>query len=131
VNCRTEAQHVADLAGAARLSASPATATMDAMTDSPAPRRSTVTVTDEGERFDARTEDGTVAGFAAYVREPGKVIFTHTEVDPAFEGQGVGSALAAGALDQVRASGERVVALCPFVRTYIQRHPEYQDLTQR
>lgn len=104
---------------------------MGAMTDSPASRATTVTVTDEGDRFEARTDDGVVAGFAAYVREPGKVIFTHTEVDPAFEGQGVGSALAVGALDQVRASGERVVPLCPFIRAYIERHPDYADLTRR
>ncbi|MFF8345492.1 GNAT family N-acetyltransferase [Cellulosimicrobium funkei] len=101
------------------------------MTDSPAPRTPTVTVTDEGDRFEARTDDGVVAGFAAYVREPGAVIFTHTEVDPAFEGRGVGSALAAGALDSVRGSGERVVALCPFIRAYVERHPEYEDLTRR
>lgn len=92
----------------------------------------TISVVDvrEADRFEARTADGTVAGFAAYQREPGAVIFTHTEVDDAFAGQGVGSALARGALDQVRADGERVVALCPFVRAYIQRHPEYQDLTR-
>ncbi|WP_043652940.1 GNAT family N-acetyltransferase [Cellulosimicrobium cellulans] len=101
------------------------------MTDSPAPRTPTVTVIDEGDRFEARTDDGVVAGFAAYVREPGAVIFTHTEVDPAFEGRGVGSALAAGALDSVRESGERVVALCPFIRAYVERHPEYKDLTRR
>ena len=120
-------------ARARRLSDGRAAATMGAMTDSPAPRTTTVTVTvtDEGDRFEARTDDGVVAGFAAYVREPGKVIFTHTEVDPAFEGQGIGSALAAGALDQVRESGERVVPLCPFVRAYIERHPDYEDLTRR
>jgi len=91
----------------------------------------TIEVVDAGDRFEARTPDGVVAGFAAYVREPDAVIFTHTEVAPAFEGQGVGSALAAGALDQVRASGERVVPLCPFIKAYIARHREYQDLVQR
>ena len=101
------------------------------MTDSPAPRTPTVTVTDEGDRFEARTDDGVVAGFAAYVREPRAVSFTPTEVDPAFEGRGVGSALAAGALDSVREAGERVVALCPFIRAYVERHPEYEDLTRR
>src|SRR5690606_30405131 len=81
----------------ALLSSRRAAATMGAMSDSSAPSASTVTVTDEGDRFEARTDDGTVAGFAAYERTPGTVIFTHTEVDPAFEGRGVGSALAAGA----------------------------------
>jgi len=91
----------------------------------------TIDVVDAGDRFEARTPDGVVAGFAEYVREPGRVIFTHTEVDPAFEGRGVGSALVVGALDQVRASGERVVPLCPFVKAYIARHPAYEDLTRR
>ncbi|WP_435738154.1 GNAT family N-acetyltransferase [Cellulosimicrobium sp. PMB13] len=91
----------------------------------------TIEVVDVGDRFEARTPDGVVAGFAEYVREPGRVVFTHTEVDPAFEGRGVGSALAAGALDQVRASGERVVPLCPFIKAYIARHPDDQELTTR
>jgi predicted GNAT family acetyltransferase len=73
-------------------------------------------------------DDGTLAGFAEY-RDQGDVrIFTHTEVFPAFEGRGVGTALARGALDDVRASGRRVVAQCPFIRAYIERHPEHADL---
>ena len=52
----------------------------------------------------------------------------HTEIDPAFEGKGLGSALAKGALDAERALGEPVVPLCPFIRAYIDRHPEYADL---
>ncbi|MBD5785865.1 N-acetyltransferase [Cellulosimicrobium terreum] len=90
----------------------------------------TVEVVDAGDRFEARTPDGGVAGFAAYVRQPGTVVFTHTEVDPAYEGQGVGSALVAGALDQVRAAGEVIVPLCPFVKAWVGRHPDYQDLVR-
>ena len=91
-----------------------------------------VTVVDvpDEERFEARTADG-VAGFSVYQREPGLVIFLHTEVDEAYEGQGVGSALARGALDQVRAAGDQVLPLCPFIRAYIRRHPEYEDLVRR
>jgi hypothetical protein len=55
-------------------------------------------------------------------------VFTHTVVLPAFEGRGVGSALARGALDDVRASGRTLVAQCPFIRGYIERQPEYADL---
>jgi predicted GNAT family acetyltransferase len=55
----------------------------------------------------------------------------HTEIDPAFEGKGLGSALAAGALDAERALGEPVVPLCPFIRSYIDRHPDYADLVDR
>lgn len=91
----------------------------------------TVEVVEVEDRFEARLPDGTVAGFAEYVRQDGAVVFTHTEVDPAFEGQGVGSTLVSGALDQVRASGQDVVALCPFVKAYVARHAEYQDLVRR
>jgi uncharacterized protein len=73
-------------------------------------------------------DDGTLAGFAAY-RDYGDVrVFIHTEVFPAFEGRGVGSALARAALDDVRASGRTLVARCPFIRDYIERKPEYADL---
>ena len=57
------------------------------------------------------------------------MVFVHTEVDDAFEGQGVGSLLVRQALDSVRGEGLRVVAQCPFVKAWIERHPEYADLT--
>lgn len=74
------------------------------------------------------TVDGELAGFAEYRDVDGARVFTHTEVFDAFEGQGVGSALASGALDAVRAAGTPVVAKCPFIAKYIERHDEYQDL---
>lgn len=72
--------------------------------------------------------DGKPAGFAEYRLRDNRVIFTHTEVDSAFEGHGLGSSLARGALDDVRGRGLRAVPLCPFIAAYIERHPEYQDL---
>ena len=78
-------------------------------------------------RFEARIE-GEVAGIAQYLRRPDRLIFTHTEVDAAFEGKGVGSALAKGALDAVRAGGLGVEPRCPFFASYIRRHREYADL---
>lgn len=89
-----------------------------------------VQVTDDREqlRFVA-TVDGERAGFAAYELADDLIMFTHTEVDEAFEGQGVGSALARGALDAVRAEGtHRVLPRCPFIRGWIEKHPDYQDL---
>ena len=75
------------------------------------------------------TADGTLAGFAEYREVDGVRVFTHTEVFDAFEGKGIGSTLARGALDAERAAGRRIVALCPFVDGYIRRHPdEYGDL---
>jgi predicted GNAT family acetyltransferase len=74
------------------------------------------------------TLDGELAGFAAYRDVDGARVFTHTEVFDAFEGKGVGSALVRGALEAVRDAGGRLVALCPFVSSYMERHPEYADL---
>ena len=94
---------------------------------------SDVTVRDNpGEgRFEAYV-DGRLAGFSAYELSDGVITFTHTEVDDAFEGQGVGSALVRQELDAVRADGHlRVRPRCPFVRAWIDRHPDYADLTRR
>jgi predicted GNAT family acetyltransferase len=74
------------------------------------------------------TVDGKVAGFAAYERDGSTVSFTHTEIDPSFEGRGLGSALARGALDATRAEARSVLPYCPFIRGYLERHPDYLDL---
>ena len=65
---------------------------------------------------------------AAYQLEGAAIVFTHTLVPPEIEGRGVGTKLVRGALDAVRDRGLRVVPQCPFVRAYIERHPEYRDL---
>ena len=80
------------------------------------------------QRYEAVTPDGEVAGVALYERHQQVLVFTHTEVGPEFEGQGVGSALAAGALDDVRTEGLQVQPRCSFIRAYIERHVEYEDL---
>lgn len=72
--------------------------------------------------------DGVVAGFAEYQRRDGALALTHTVVEDAFEGRGLGSALAAGALDAARKRGEQVLPVCPFIRSYIERHPAYLEL---
>ncbi|GAA0961269.1 GNAT family N-acetyltransferase [Actinocorallia libanotica] len=81
----------------------------------------------ERKRFEAHI-DGALAGFLEYIRNPGFVVYPHTEVDNAFEGRGVGGALARAALDDARARGIRVLATCPFVASWMRRHPEYTDL---
>ena len=78
-------------------------------------------------RFEIRV-DGSLAGFADYREEGGALAFTHTVVEDAYEGQGVGSALAREALDAVRARGRQVLPYCPFIRGWIAKHPEYVDL---
>jgi predicted GNAT family acetyltransferase len=88
-----------------------------------------VTVTDHPAELRYEIEvDGEVAGFLLYRREPGVLELVHTDVDPKWEGKGVGAALVQGALDDVRASGLKVRPFCPFVRAYLRRHPEYEDL---
>ena len=72
--------------------------------------------------------DGHLAGFARYVRRGGRMIFVHTEVDPAYGGRGLGTVLARGALDAARAEGVPIVPLCPFIAAFVERHPEYQDI---
>lgn len=74
------------------------------------------------------TVDGQVAGFADYQRGDGEIEFTHTVVDDAHEGQGLGSTLVKAALDDVRGAGVLVVPTCPFVKRYVERHRDYADL---
>ena len=88
----------------------------------------TVADNPEEDRYEVRDQDGSVLGFSAYRRDGDVVVFTHTEVDESLEGQGVGSRLVRGSLDDVRASGRSVRPLCPFVRAYVDWHPEYADL---
>ena len=74
--------------------------------------------------------DGRLAGFAQYrLKDAGLIVFTHTEIDDAFEGRGLGSTLIRAALDAARSRGLAVRPDCPFVRAYIARHPDdYLDL---
>jgi len=85
-------------------------------------------VVDADDHFEARAADGTVLGATYYDVVDGAVVFTHTEVPTQYEGHGVASALVQGALDQVRAEGAEVVALCPYVKAWILRHPDYKPL---
>ncbi|HEY3144276.1 MAG TPA: GNAT family N-acetyltransferase [Acidimicrobiales bacterium] len=74
------------------------------------------------------TVDGELAGFAEYRDESRTRIFTHTKVYSEFEGKGVGSLLARGALDEARSAGRSIVPLCPFIAHFVTENPEYGDL---
>ena len=77
-------------------------------------------------------EDGEVRGFIQYRREDdGVITLVHTDVDPKWEGHGVGSALVQGTLEDVRARGLKVRPFCPFVAAYLRRHPEFDDVVER
>jgi uncharacterized protein len=81
----------------------------------------------EARRYEA-IEDGEILGIAQYLPVAGRLIFTHTEVDSDLEGRGIGSQLAKGALEDVRRRGLRATLRCPFISSYVRRHPEYADM---
>lgn len=80
-----------------------------------------------GHRYEIRA-DGQMAGFCEYRPAPEHLTLLHTEIDPAFEGLGLGSQLARGALDDVRAHHLTINPQCEFIAGYIRRHAEYVDL---
>lgn len=90
-----------------------------------------IAIADNGaeRRYEIRV-GGELAGFTEYEPRPGGIAFVHTEVDDRFEGRGLGSRLIAFALDDVRRQGLAVTPICPFVKGYIERHPEYADLVR-
>jgi predicted GNAT family acetyltransferase len=83
----------------------------------------------EESQFEAHV-DGRVA-FVSYLRRGDTIFFTHTEVPKELEGRGLGSVLAKAVLDRARAEHWKVVARCPFIAKYVERHPEYQSLLRK
>ncbi|BBH71654.1 N-acetyltransferase [Actinoplanes sp. OR16] len=92
-----------------------------------------ITVTDapERERFEAHDEDGTLAGVVTYQLTGNIVVYTHTKVEPAFEGHGVGALLATAVMDDARARNRTVVPICPFLSEWLEKHKEYDKLVAR
>ncbi|HZY17889.1 MAG TPA: GNAT family N-acetyltransferase [Ramlibacter sp.] len=91
--------------------------------------QSTATVRDNEQRSRFEVEvDGRVAGFIDYRDQDGVLALVHTEVDPAYEGQGLAGQLAQHALEAARRSGRKVVPSCSYVAAYIRRHGEHADL---
>ena len=80
-------------------------------------------------RYEARLGDD-LAGYVEFSRlnDDAVVMFSHTEVLPAFEGKGVGSALARHVLDLARTQDKKVIPACEFIAGYIRRHMDYADL---
>ena len=72
--------------------------------------------------------DGMLAGFSEYHAEGADIDFTHTEIDPEFGGQGLGTKLVHGALDEMRARGVGILPHCPFVHRVVEQEPEYLAL---
>jgi predicted GNAT family acetyltransferase len=82
---------------------------------------------EDAQRYEARDGD-VLAGFIDYVVKPGRIALVHTEVLPTHRGQGIGELLARFALDDARRRGLRVIASCPYVRAYVEGHPETHDI---
>jgi uncharacterized protein len=81
----------------------------------------------DADRYEIRDGDR-LLGIAAYQLRGDQIRFIHTEVNPDAGENGLGSRLVRAALDDVRGRGLQVVPLCPFVRGWIERHPDYADL---
>ena len=71
---------------------------------------------------------GEAVAVAYYHLDGDRIVLTHTEVPEEFAGRGIGSRLAQGVFEAIRASGRRAVAKCPFMAAYVGRHPEFADL---
>ncbi len=80
------------------------------------------------QRYELDLLDGTRALACYSLRPDGTVVLTHTEVPPSHEGQGIGSLLIEQTLTAIRNDGRRIVPLCSFAVSYLNRHPEWQDL---
>jgi predicted GNAT family acetyltransferase len=89
-----------------------------------------VTVSRQPHEFTIAVEGKTV-GLGAFAERDGQRVFYHTEVDEAFGGRGLGTALIAEELAVTRADGLRIVAVCPMVAAYVKKHPEFDDILDR
>ncbi|MEG8274809.1 GNAT family N-acetyltransferase [Streptomyces sp. AHA2] len=83
---------------------------------------------DERQRYEILV-DGRRAGLTAYRDRGEQRVFFHTEIDDAFAGRGLASELVGRALADVRASGKRIVPVCPYVAKYLKKHGEFADIT--
>ncbi len=83
---------------------------------------------DEAGSFYEANVDGTQAGLLVYEVRGSRVALMHTVVDTAFQGRGVASVLVREALDDLRRKGKTITVYCPYVVTFLQKHPDYVDL---
>jgi predicted GNAT family acetyltransferase len=74
--------------------------------------------------------DEKLAGLMTYTLRGTTLIALHTEVNDAYEGQGLGSQLVKRVLGDLRDAGLSLKPSCPFVKSYVERHPEYADLVE-
>ncbi len=92
------------------------------------PETTDVTDNPEKSRFEI-TVEGHLA-VAEYRIQGDRVVLTHTEVPEELSGKGVGSKLAQGVFEALRGDGRKVVATCPFMAGYAEKHPEYREIVE-
>ncbi|WP_454654630.1 GNAT family N-acetyltransferase [Bosea beijingensis] len=80
----------------------------------------------EQNRFELTLDGGTA--IVAYRRDGERLVLVHTEVPSQFAGQGIGSKLAKGVFELLRASGRKAVVRCEFLKGWVAKHPEYDDV---
>lgn len=85
-------------------------------------------VRDNSDEHRYEIEDGGSVAFLEYRRRPHEIILVHTDVPAPLQGRGFGGILAQHALDRARSDGVRALVLCPFVKKWLERHPEYNDI---
>jgi len=83
----------------------------------------------EKEQFEVEGTNGMAT--LTYRETPDRITLLHTEVDPELAGKGLGGLLAKAGLDYARETNRKVLVTCKFVKVYLARHPEYQDLLLR
>lgn len=89
-----------------------------------------ITDAEDRHRYEAHL-DGALAGFLDYVVKHGRIALIHTEVPAAFGGHGVAAGLTRFALDDARQRGLMVIVICPYVRRYLETHPDDMDIVVR
>jgi uncharacterized protein len=89
-----------------------------------------VTDAPEESRYELRV-GGELAGFLTYHLRGHAISLNHTEVEPAFQGEGLATGLARFSLDDARRRGLAVLPFCPYVTSWIRKHPDYADLVPK
>lgn len=78
-------------------------------------------------RFETTVDN--ITAFVEYNLFNNGINYTHTEVPTGLEGKGIGSALAKHVLEYAKENKLRIMPLCPFIKAYIDRHPEYASIS--
>ena len=81
----------------------------------------------QAKRFEVKLEDDVAV--VEYQLTGSIITFTHTEVPPAYEGHGIAGKIAKVALEYAKDHNLKVLPLCPYIKAYILRHPEYKSIT--